>query len=229
MPDPSEIAHSLRHVLWIGGSPGAGKSTVSHAIARVYVFLDYHCDAWARNHFARRVAAGEAEVTAFLKMSMDERWIQRSVEELTREAITSWTRDFSLVIEDLLAAPGENFIVAEGNFFPECVAPYLTHPHQAIWLTPTDAFCEQARRHKQAELARRKQRHGVNDEGSDPEQRLRSLIARDQQLARYVKAQVEALHLPCIEVDGSLSPEELTERVERHLDPYLIERLRALR
>jgi hypothetical protein len=130
MPDQKHLAQALSHVLWIAGSPCSGKSAISHAIARIYVFVDYHVDAWSRNHFARRVAAGDAEATAFLKMNMDQRWIERSVETLTQEVLTSWTRTFSLVIEDLLALPKDNFIVAEGNFFPACVAPYLSSPYR---------------------------------------------------------------------------------------------------
>ncbi|HVB60595.1 MAG TPA: hypothetical protein VNE61_05300, partial [Ktedonobacteraceae bacterium] len=174
MLDQPDIAQQLSHVLWIAGSPCSGKSTISHTITRIYVFLDYHADAWARNHFARRVAAGDPEAGAFLKMNMDQRWIERSVETLFQETVASWSKEFSLVIEDLLALPKDNFIVAEGNFFPACVAPYLSNPHQAIWLVPTDDFCEQARRQKQAELARRQKRHGVYNEGSDPEKRLRN-------------------------------------------------------
>ena len=77
MRDQQEIASALSHVLWIAGSPCSGKSTISHAIAQMYVFLDYHLDAWASNHFARRVAAGDAEARAFLEMNMDQRWIER--------------------------------------------------------------------------------------------------------------------------------------------------------
>lgn len=223
MPEQSDIAQKLSHVLWIAGSPCSGKSTISHTITRIYVFLDYHVDALARHHFARRIAAGDVEAAAFLKMSMDQRWILRSVEEMFQETIVSWTRDFDLVIEDLLALPQENFIVAEGNFFPECVAPYLSSPHQAIWLVPTDSFCEQARRRKHVELIRRQQRHGVYNEGSNPEKRLLNIIERDCLLAHYVKQQAEAQHLPLYEVDGSRSLEEMTELVERHFDPYLIE------
>jgi len=226
MADQSEIAKALAHVLWVAGSPCSGKSTISHTIARIYVFLDYHVDALAENHFARRVAAGDAEAQAFLNMNMNQRWVERSVETLVQETVESWTRDFQLVIEDLLALPKERIIVAEGNFFPECVAPYLSSNHQAIWLTPTDMFCDQARRQKKAELARRQKRHGMFNEGSDPEKHLRNLIERDQQLARYVKQQAEELHLPLLEVDGSRSPEEMTEQVERHFDPYLIQHFR---
>lgn len=219
----TEITSALSHVLWIAGSPCSGKSTISHAIAQIYVFLDYHLDAWERNHFARRAAEEDAEAIAFLKMNMDQRWLERPVEALVQEAITSWSARFHLVLEDLLALPKENFIVAEGIFFPANVAPYLSSRHQAIWLVPTDSFCEQARRKRWVEQERRRQRHGIQDEGSDPEKRRRNIIARDCQLARYIKQQAEELHLPIFEVDGSCSREEMTDLVERHFDSYLIE------
>ncbi|MDQ2715210.1 MAG: hypothetical protein M3Z08_09915 [Chloroflexota bacterium] len=225
----SDLAQKLPHILWIGGSPCSGKSTISHTIAQIYVFLDYHLDAWSNNHFARRIAAGDSEASTFLKMSMDERWIHRPVEVLVQEVFTSWTNHFSLVIEDLLALPKDNFIVAEGNFFPACVAPYLSSPHQAIWLVPTDSFCEKGRRQRQNELSKRQKRHGVYNEGSDPEKRLRNIIARDCQLARYVKQQAEELSLTVHEVDGSRSREEMTELVERHFDPYLIDCFKRLK
>jgi adenylate kinase family enzyme len=221
-----QIAEALSHVMWIAGSPCSGKSTISHTITRTYVFLDYHVDALAENHFARRVAMKDAEAEAFLRMTMEQRWIQRSVETLVQETIESWSREFQLVIEDLLALPKERIIVAEGNFFPACVAPYLSHPHQAIWLIPTDSFCEQARRRKWAELVKRQKRHGLYQESLDSEQRLRNVIDRDCQLARYVRRQGEELHLPLYEVDGSRSLDEMTELVEKHFDPYLIQHFR---
>lgn len=224
--DQLQIAKALSHVLWIAGSPCSGKSTISHTITRIYVFLDYHVDALAENHLARRIATKDAEAEAFLKMTMEQRWIQRSVETLVQETIESWTREFQLVIEDLLALPKERIIVAEGNFFPACVAPYLSHPHQAIWLTPTDSFCEQARRRKQLELVKRQKRHGLYKESHDSEKRLHNVIDRDRQLACYVRREAEALHLPLYEVDGSRSLDEMTELVEKHFDPYLIQHFR---
>ncbi len=229
MLDQQEITSALSHVLWIAGSPCSGKSTISHTIAQMYVFLDYHLDAWASNHFARRIAAGDDEARAFLNMSMDERWIERPVEVLVQEAITTWNKHFHLVLEDLLALPKENFIVAEGIFFPASVAPYLSSPHQAIWLVPMDAFCEQGRRQRWAEQTRRQQRHGVYDEGSDPEKRRRNILARDYQLALYMRQQAEELQLPIYEVDGSRTREEMAELVERHFDPYLIECFKRLK
>lgn len=225
----ANLRQELSHVLWIGGSPCSGKSTISHTIARIYVFIDYHVDAWLSNHFARRIAAGDAEAAGFLARSVDQRWIEPSVDELVQEAIASWSRDIPLVIEDLLALPKERLIVAEGNFFPKSIAPYLSSPHQAIWLVPTDAFCEQGRRRKWAELARRQKRHGISHESRNPEQHLQNIISRDCQLARSVKQQAEDLHFPMYEVDGSRSPEEMTELVERHFDPYLLDYFQAMK
>lgn len=223
MAEPGEAARALSHVLWIAGSPCAGKSSIGHTLARVHVFIDYHADAFERHHFARWVAAGDAEAQAILRMSDDERWLCRPVEEMLRETISIWTRKFPLVIEDLMALPRENLIVAEGNFFPASVAPYLSSHHQAIWLVPTDAFVARVRTERHRELAERQRRLGIPSASSDPEHRLRNIIARDCQLARYVKEQVEALGLPVIEVDGSRSLEEMTEAVERHIEPYLME------
>lgn len=224
--DRARLAKHLRHVLWIGGSPCSGKSTIAHALARVYVFLSYFQDPMARNYFTRRVAAGDEEAQAFLRKTMGERWLQPSVDEMVSTTIASWTRDFQLVLEDLLAMPTEQFIFAEGNYFPACVAPYLTDSHQAIWLVPTAEFCATARRQKHAALAERQKRHGMYDEGSDPKARLRRLIERDIQLARYVTAQAEALGLSVHKVDGTQPPEAVMALVERHFDPYLIAAVR---
>ncbi len=228
MLDQPRLAQALSHVLWIGGSPCAGKSTIGHTIARTHVFLSYHLDPMARNHAARRLAAGDRALQAFLKMSADQRWLERSVETLVQEVLESWSQECRLALEDLLAMPREWFIIAEGNFFPECLVPALSSRHQAIWLAPTAPFCEQIRRQRDAEQARRRERHGLANESSDPEARLRKLIERDCRLAEHVKHQAEQQQLPIYEVDGSRSLDEMTALVAQHFEPYIIERLRTM-
>ena len=228
MLEQQKSASVLSHVLWIGGSPCAGKSTIGHTIARTHVFLSYFLDPMGRNHIARRLAAGDVKMAAFLKMTMNQRWLERSVEELVQEVLESWTKECQLAIEDLLAMPKEWFIIAEGNFFPECVAPYLSNPHQAVWLVPTETFSEQIRRRRGAEQAKRQEQQGVADESSDPEKRLHNLIQRDSQLANYVKQQAEKLHLSVYEVDGSRSLDDMTTLVEKHFEPYIVEHLHQM-
>jgi hypothetical protein len=42
-------------------------------------------------------------------------------------------------------------------------------------------------------------------------------------LVYKIRQVLRELHLPLFEVDGCRSPEEMTELVERHFDPYLIQ------
>ncbi len=213
--DQHDLTTALSHVLWIAGSLWAGKSTIGHTIARIYVFLDYHFDPMERNHILRRLAQGDACIAAFLKMSLDQRWLERPLEVMVQETIESWTKRFGLVVEDLLAMSRDPWIVAEGIFFPACLAPYLSSPCQAIWPVPSVPFTERVRR----------QRHVGGYRGtSDPERALRNLIDRDCRLARYVKQQAEERHLPYYEVHESRSLDKMTALVEKHFEPYIVER-----
>ncbi len=216
MDSPSPFISALGHVLWIGGSPCAGKTSISDRLAQTYQLQVYHFDRTEREHIARRIAQGDARLTAFLSQSMDERWLKRSPEVMAQSVISFWTERFHQVLEDLLALPQAPGIITEGpGLFPECVFPCLSHPHQAIWLVPTDAFCTAIRQH----------RHAAGIDGfqqtSDPERAVRQLIERDHLLARYVKQQTEALHLPLYEVDGNRSLDEMTRLVEQHFAPLL--------
>ena len=47
----------LRHIRWIGGGSGAGKSTVAHLLAEKYGLRLYHCDETQSAHTARSNAA----------------------------------------------------------------------------------------------------------------------------------------------------------------------------
>lgn len=223
MPDNDEPAPVLDHVLWLGGSPCGGKSTISHQLSQIYVWVDYHADAWERAHVRRRIARGDQEALADLQQSTDERWLLPSVDDLVRSASRSWMRTFPLVISDLAAFPRDNLILAEGIFFPEAVVPYLRHPHQALWLIPTPDFCQQARHRKWERLRDRKQRHGIDDEGSQPELRLAKLIARDVGVADEMRRQAVQCGVPWIEVDDTRSIEESITAVERFYDPFLVD------
>lgn len=216
----------LSHVLWIGGSPCAGKSSICLDIARRYVILDYRLDPMGRNHLRRRLAAGDERMRAFLNMSMQQRWVERSVETLVEETVESWKREGELAIEDVLHLPDDWFILVEGNFFPEAIAPLLSSSHQAIWLTPSDDFCKQIRHRRHTEQAERRKQHGLIEEMHDQEKHIGNLIARDCQLAHYVRKQAAQQGLPSQIVDETRSLDEMIRLVEQHFEPYLKERIK---
>jgi len=46
----NDVRHMLRHVLWIGGPPDAGKTTVADLLGRAHRLPVYHFDRHEMDH-----------------------------------------------------------------------------------------------------------------------------------------------------------------------------------
>ena len=222
VPHDGDLTRALAHVLWIGGPPDAGKTTVAQLLADKHGLQVYHFDRREPDHLRR---ADPARHPALHALATDLRelgehawqesyWVRRPVAEQARGAIASWSERVGLAVEDLLAMPADRPIVAEGpGFFPEAILPLLASPRQAIWLVPSAAFkrASHARRGKSAWRA------GL----SDPERAYRNHVERDLLLAEHYRRQARALGVPLIEVDGSRPVEEVAAEIEAHFASQL--------
>jgi hypothetical protein len=136
---------------------------------------------------------------------MDERWLLRPPEVMAEETIASWMIRFQLVLEDLRAMQAVPPIVAEGaGLFPECVAPWLSRPHQALWLIPTRAFIAQVRHGRI---------HGAPYQTSDPARALANIIARDELIAQHHQRAAQERGLATYSIDGTRSLDDVTTSV----------------
>ncbi len=185
----------LASVIWIGGSPCAGKTSVAQRLADRYGLTVYHFDRHEADHIKRSSGVREPALHAFLAMTMDERWVRRSTQEMARSVILAWTERFRFVLEDLRALPSEPPVIVEGpGLFPELVAPHLARQQQAIWLVPTAAFCATMRRRCGSTMP---------TQTSQPEQAWQNLIDRDILLAAYVCQRAEEHNLAILQIDGT--------------------------
>jgi len=210
--DQQARVNAYGHILWIGGSPCAGKTSIADALAAVHHGVAYHFDRMEMAHIARSTEATNPDLMAFLALDMDHRWLLRTSEEMARNAIASWRARFPLVLEDLRALPRDAPIFAEGpGLFPECVESLLTSPRQALWLTTTEPFCQMVRQ----------QRGGSFQETSDPAHSLRKLVARDVLMARHVEREASERGLTWYVVDGGRSLARMITLVEEWFAPYL--------
>ncbi len=212
--EPGELVERLRHVLWIGGGTGAGKTSIAAALAKERGLQSYHYDFHdARDHSERIDPSRHPTMHAFAAMSMDQRWVFRTPEEMANETITSSRERMEMAIQDLLARPSSLPIVAEGAwFFPELVAPLLTSARQAIWLVPTVTFRERALR----------ERGWVTIEGTRDGDRARAnRLARDAWLTEHVRRSAEMLGQRVFEIDGAQSLAEVTAIVVEQFAPVL--------
>lgn len=205
-PPVTAVRERLRHVRWIGGGSGAGKSNVARRLAERYGLRLYATDDVMGAH-ARRSAPEDAPLlAAFLGMDADERWVNRSPRTMLDTFHWFHGEGFGLIIEDLLALPTGTGVLAEGfRLLPERVAPYLTTPGHAVWLLPTPAF-------RRAAFAGR---DGFWNRTSDPARALRNLLERDRMFTDRLAAQTRRLGLHSIRVDGSVLEDALAERVWR--------------
>jgi len=205
------LKYDLSHVVWIGGSPATGKSTIARLLAATQGLTVYDFDRHEPEHVAHRMtnAAEYPAYASFLALTMDQRWLLRPVEEMARQVIAMWTERFRLVVDDLFALPSNVGILAEGpGLFPHCVRPIIPGRYHAIWLIPTAPFCRKVRLQRDA---------GAFADTSNPERALDNLIARDILLAEYVREQAIGAGLTVLEVDGTRSIEEIASLVKQHL------------
>ena len=145
-------------------------------------------------------------------MDMDERWVNRPPSVMLKTFHGFQGEGFHLILEDLLAFPEEPPILAEGfKLLPRLVAPLLSGPNQAIWLTPTSQF-------RRAALEMRGSSWDVAGGTRNPKLALSNLLARDELFTNAVVREAAALHLAVIRVDGTLSIDDLTIRVAESLD-----------
>lgn len=209
----------LAHVLWIGGGPQAGKTTLSRLLAGKWDLKIYNLDWHAvRDHAVPEHALrpGTA-IAAFTRLSMDERWAVPSPVNLLERSIAVWQEGFALVLEDLLSLPRSRKIVAEGpGAFPWCVAPLLSSARQAIFLVPT--------RERRDIVAARRWGSGQLQRFPGIVERERALInvsARDALLDARIVSSCNDLGLRCERFDGSLDLDDSLAIVEDHFREHL--------
>jgi hypothetical protein len=201
----------LRHVRWIGGGSGSGKTTIARQLAAVYGLHLYDTDAVMAAHASRSTPADAPLLHAFLAMNMDERWANRSAEAMFQTFHWFAGEGFELIVEDLLALPEDPPILVEGfRLLPRLVAPLLSHPDQAVWLIPTPEF-------RRLAFDNRGSTWTIAKRTSKPEQALSNLLGRDHLFTEEVAREVTDLRLRVIEVDGAVSADELTRCVAEYL------------
>jgi hypothetical protein len=209
----------LSRVLWIGGGPCAGKTTLARLLAGTYDLKIYNAD-WHHVHDHR--ARLGAVPPSWNELSMDERWLRPSPQQLADRDIANWTGCFPLIIEDLLALPDPRRIVAEGpSVFPWCVAPFVRSSRQAIFLLPTPQWRDRVLERRQHDTTRQP----FEDWTSDPERARRNVREREILIGERIAAACKELGLRYLRLDGSLDLDASLALLEEHFRPHLPEAL----
>ena len=208
---PDDLSERLRHVRWIGGGSGAGKSTIAAHVASRHGLQLYSTDDVMRDHARRSTAEDAPSLSLFAAMDMDERWLNRSPETMLETFHWYRGEGFGLIVEDLLRLPQEPGVIAEGfRLLPHLVKPLLALPSHAVWLLPTPEFRQRA-------FESRGGLWQIAEKTSDPPRALRNLLERDRMFTDRLRAEAKDLELPVIDVDVTLTEDDLDEQVTKML------------
>jgi 2-phosphoglycerate kinase len=140
-------------------------------------------------------------------MEMDERWVNRSPEEMRDTFHAFHGETFPLLVEDLAALREQPPILVEGlDLLPRLVQPLLSQTSQAVWLIPTPEF-------RRAANESRGSTYAIAGRTSDPERALANLLERDRLFTDDLAREVTAHGLSVINVDVEMSVDDLVQRV----------------
>lgn len=209
---PAPVSQRLRHVRWLAGGTGSGKSTVAAILARRFD-LDVHDGDRAEHDWLRRCTAERHPRFAALRgQRPGDMWRGRSPEQIFEAMAGRHGETIEFLVEDLLARPADRTVLVDYfGVLPRHLGPLLTRPGQAVFLVPTPTVRRTTltRRYADPERAR------ANWGDVDPAEMLEARIGRDALWDAEVIRQARELELPLLTIDGSRPVDRTVDALAR--------------
>jgi 2-phosphoglycerate kinase len=206
----TDLKKSLTHILWMGGSPCSGKTSVARILTGEYGLRSYHCDEAFAEHQQRITPGRQPMLTKWTRTAWNELWMQ-TPKILVAEAIACYQEHFQLVVTDLLSLPQPEPMLVEGTcLLPGSVHTVLSSRSAAVWMVPTERF------QKAHYAGRGPWVQAILNECAKPEQAYQNWMGRDVAFARWVTSTADELGLRTVPIDGSRTIAENARLVADH-------------
>ncbi|MGJ3237672.1 MAG: hypothetical protein ACFE0Q_03100 [Anaerolineae bacterium] len=200
-------------IYWLGGSPCAGKTTISEIIAQEFGWQVYHLDRHVERYLQRATPQHQPHLTAYKQMGLQAFLLQASHTQLT-QVLSISAEQFPFILEDLSNLSQNKPILVEGaNMRPVDVRQQINQPSQALWMVPTEAFQLDTYPKRGSWVQDVLRRYDTPDEGIRAFERW---MQRDALMAQHSAEQARQQGIRVIVVDGKRSLFDNAEIVMRH-------------
>jgi adenylate kinase family enzyme len=197
----------FENMVFIGGSPCAGKSTLALQLANAYGLQYYNCDDRWDDHVNAANSSDQLTLTRMRSTT----WVEpmtRDVKTMLRDEMAAFHEQFQFIQSELEAVSIPT-IVEGAALMPELIAN-LGVDARAAYLIPTQSF-------QREHYAKRDWARVLVSTTSDAERTFDYWMARDVLFADYVEASAQSNAFPILRVDGSLTLSETKNWLEEAL------------
>ncbi len=201
---------------YIGGSPCAGKSTVTEILSQRYHLYYFKVDDFLDEYTKRGALKGYPICKKTVEMSAEQIWMRDPLLQC-REEFEFYEEVFEYVSADLKQINCENGIITEGAaYVPKLIKQLGIPDSRYISITPTKEF-------QLAHYRTRKFVPYVLEGFRDKEKAFSNWMDRDALFAQEVQKQCYENKYVSIINDGSASVDQLVNRVAVHFGFPVIE------
>lgn len=195
----------MEKVLKIGGSPCAGKSTLSDYIGKKLDYQVIRVDNFIDDHI-KKADPKKQPIMHLWKTKPWHELFSRPVDIQVKEEIQFYKEEWPMMKKDILAAVDREKVVIEGcALMPSLINDLYPEGH-VLFMVPKEAF-----QLKQYPL--RTWAFDLLKDAKDPDEAFERWMKRDIAFAKYVKKRAEGLGYPVIVMAGEKSTEALAKSV----------------
>jgi len=195
---------TLPHVLWIGGAPGSGKTTIATRLARRHGLRWYNADAHTWEHRDRALREGHAAAHRWEAMTPHERWVGTTPTEMLDLSLS--LERWPMIADDLRGLPSSPLVVAEGStILPELITAGVADRSRSVWLVPTP----------EVQRARLDGRHDVPAGDVEATRARHNMKELWLLVGAEIERRVRDSNVTVLDVGGSETGDEMLGAVER--------------
>ena len=196
-----------KRILFIGGSPCSGKSTVAEHISKEYGAFYYKVDDFLDEFTQIAAGKGKPICKKSVTMTPEEIWMRDPNLQCDEEFL--FYEEIAESVFEKMERIDSDLIVTEGAAYtPEVMRNYFHKDY--ITIIPTAEF--QVSHYKEREWV-----PYVLEGCSDKQKAFDNWMERDILFAKRVRAECDEYSIPCIVNDGRKSEEEMYEAIKEKI------------